>query len=167
MPKLSPILGSCVFFCLAPGTVAGLVPWLLTGWRMQPPLLGLPGVRVLGALLVVVGLAALVACVARFATEGRGTPAPIAPTETLVLSGLYRHVRNPMYVAVVSIIVGQALVFGSALVLGYAAAVWLLFQGFTMLYEEPTLRREHGPAYDEYRAHVRRWWPRLHPWQGL
>lgn len=112
------------------------------------------------------GVAILVECFSRFAIAGRGTPAPIAPTENLVGSGLYRHVRNPMYVAVLAIIVGQVLVFGSLVLLGYAGLVWVLFHGFVLLHEEPTLRRKFGSSYDVYRANVRRWWPRVRPWRG-
>jgi protein-S-isoprenylcysteine O-methyltransferase Ste14 len=112
------------------------------------------------------GAAAVLDCFARFALEGRGTPAPVAPTENLVVSGLYRHVRNPMYVGVVAAIVGQALWFGSPVLLEYAVLVWLAFFAFVVLYEEPTLRRRFGPAYDNYRANVRRWWPRMTPWRG-
>jgi protein-S-isoprenylcysteine O-methyltransferase Ste14 len=160
------ILGSVAFFFIAPGTVAGWVPYVLTRWRLRPPLLGVPGERIAGGALVVIGAAGLIECFRRFAFEGRGTPSPIAPTVTLVASGLYRHVRNPMYLAVLAVIVGQALLLGNGVLLGYAGVVWLLFHGFVVLYEEPTLRRTHGAFYDDYRAHVPRWWPRIRPWQG-
>lgn len=110
------------------------------------------------------GLAALIECFRRFAIEGRGTPAPIAPPKTLVASGLYQYVRNPMYVAVLAVIVGQALVFGSVILLEYAATVWLGFHAFVLLYEEPALHRKFGPSYDIYRANVRRWRPRATAW---
>src|SRR5262245_27003151 len=112
------------------------------------------------------GVAGLVECFGRFALKGHGTPAPIAPPENLVVSGLYRHVRNPMYVAVVCSIVGQALLFGSVVLLEYAGVVWLLFHVFVLGYEEPTLRQQFGSSYAAYRANVRRWWPRLTPWQA-
>ena len=164
--RVGPVLGSFVFFWIAPGTVAGWVPWVLSEWRIQPALLGVPGGRVLGGGVAAVGVAILVECFSRFAIEGRGTPAPIAPTEKLVVSGFYRHVRNPMYVAVLAVITGQALLFGSVVLLGYAGVVWLLFHGFVLLYEEPTLRHKFGPSYDVYRANVLRWWPRIGPWRG-
>lgn len=164
--RVGPLFGSLAFLVIAPGTVAGLVPYLLSEWRIQPPLLGVSGGRVFGGVLVTLGAAILVECFWRFASEGRGTPAPIAPTQRLVVSGLYRHVRNPMYVAVLAAIVGQALVFGSVILLGYASVVWLLFHGFVVLYEESTLRRQFGTSYDVYRANVRRWWPRIRPWRG-
>ena len=164
--RVAPLLGSLVFFVIAPGTVAGLVPYALTKWRVQPPLLGSSAVRVVGVILAAVGVASLVDCFARFAIEGRGTPAPVAPPETLVVSGLYRQVRNPMYVAVLAIVVGQALLLGSVTLLAYAGALWLLFHGFVVLYEEPNLRRRFGPSYAAYRANVGRWWPRITPWRG-
>ncbi len=164
--KATSTVASVIFFVLAPGTVAGLVPYMISGWSVGQAFLGIAAGRFAGALLVVVGVVSLVHCFARFALEGRGTPAPVAPTEKLVVSGLYRYVRNPMYVAVVGIIVGQALLFGSASLLGYAAVVWLFFHGFVLGYEEPTLHRRYGNAYDVYRANVRRWVPRMSPWSG-
>ena len=155
-----------MFFWIAPGTIAGLVPYLLSRWRIQPPLLGLPVGRVVGGIFLTMGVVGLVECFGRFALKGRGTPAPIAPPENLVVSGLYRHVRNPMYVAVVCAIVGQALLFGSVVLLEYAGVVWLLFHVFVLGYEEPKLRQQFGSSYAAYRANVGRWWPRLTPWQG-
>jgi protein-S-isoprenylcysteine O-methyltransferase Ste14 len=152
------VVGSLVFLVVAPGTVAGLIPWWITRWRFEAPLLGWAG-RIAGGLLVAAGVLGLLDSFARFALVGRGTPAPIAPTERLVVSGLYRHVRNPMYLAVVSIIFGQALLFGSTTLLWYGALVWLAFHLFVLFYEEPTLRRRYGGEYDRYRAAVRRWQP--------
>jgi Phospholipid methyltransferase len=103
---------------------------------------------------------------ARFALQGLGTPAPISPTRHLVVTGLYRHVRNPMYVSVVSLIVGQGLLFGNLRVLEYGFAVWLAFHLFVLLYEEPTLRSTFGAGYEAFCANVPRWIPRLRPWQG-
>jgi protein-S-isoprenylcysteine O-methyltransferase Ste14 len=159
------ILGSIAFFFIAPAVVAGWVPWRITRGRIGPAPLGLPPLRWLGAALAAAGAIVLVECFARFATRGLGTPAPIAPTRHLVVSGLYRHVRNPMYVGVLVAILGQALLFGSVPLLGYAAAVFALVHLFVLAYEEPTLRRQFGDEYERYRAHVRRWWPRLTPWR--
>ena len=160
------LLGSLVFLVIAPGTVAGWVPFWLTGWRMQPPLLGVSGLRVVGAALVVVGVASLLESFLRFAIVGLGTPAPIAPPSHLVVSGQYRHVRNPMYVAILAMVVGQGLVLGSVALLRYAAVLWLLFTLFVLLYEERTLEAQFGPSYEAYRQNVRRWWPRIRPWSG-
>jgi protein-S-isoprenylcysteine O-methyltransferase Ste14 len=162
--KLAAVVGSFIFFWLAPGIVAGWIPYLLTGWRMQAPLLGVTVGRLLGGFVAAVGLVCLIECFARFALEGRGTPAPVAPTEDLVVSGLYRHVRNPMYVAVLALVVGQALIFGSRDLLIYAGVIWLLFHMFVLVYEEPALERQFGQSYVAYKAKVRRWWPRLRPW---
>ena len=127
--------------------------------------MGIRPVRWLGSALIAAGAITVVECFGRFALKGLGTPAPVAPTERLVVSGLYRYVRNPMYIGVVAAIVGQALLFGSALLLQYAALVWLFFFAFVVLYEEPALRRRFGSSYQDYRANVRRWWPRIRPWQ--
>ena len=153
-----------VFFFVAPGSAAGLVPWLITGW--ERPDVGIGVLDVLGVVLIGLGLVAVIACFARFVTEGAGTPAPVAPTETLVVGGLYRHVRNPMYVAVASVIGGQALLFRSPgvvlwLVLFLAASV-----AFVRGYEEPSLRERFGESYELYRESVPGWWPRLTPYRG-
>jgi protein-S-isoprenylcysteine O-methyltransferase Ste14 len=154
-------LGSAVFLVVAPGVVAGLVPWLLTGWRSDDPPLAL---AVLGAALIAIGAAVLVHTFARFVAEGRGTPAPVAPTERLVVGGLYRHVRNPMYVAVGATIVGQALLLGRPGLLAYAAVFWAVVAAFVHGYEEPTLSARYGDEYAAYRRAVPAWWPRLRPW---
>lgn len=162
--RLLAVLGSFAFFWIAPATVAGWVPWAMTRWRVAPPLMGIEASRGFGWVLASAGTAVVVECFARFALEGLGTPAPIAPTRDLVISGLYRHVRNPMYLGVLCAIVGQALVFGSIALLEYAALVWAAFFAFVVLYEEPTLHRKFGPAFEQYRANVPRWWPRIRPW---
>ena len=92
---------------------------------------------------------------------GRGTPAPIDPPKELVARGLYRYVRNPMYVGVMSILVGEALIFASRTLVWYAVTVFIGFNLFVLLYEEPTLRHKFGAAYERYCAAVPRWLPRL------
>jgi protein-S-isoprenylcysteine O-methyltransferase Ste14 len=148
---------------LAPGVVAGLIPWLLTGWRMESSPLA---IRILGGLLIALGLGFLLHAFARFALEGLGTPAPVAPTERLVVGGVYRHVRNPMYLAVGATIVGQALLLGQFGLLAYAAVFGVIVFGFVRLYEEPMLTERFGAGYDAYRRAVPGWLPRLHPWDG-
>ena len=165
MDRARSVLGSILFLFAAPGVVAGLVPYGLTRWTLAPPLLGLPPLRWLGAVLTVPALLLLLDAFARFAWEGRGTPAPIAPTESLVASGPYRFVRNPMYVAVVALILGQGLLFASVPTLAYGAIAWLTMHLFVVFYEEPRLSADH-PGYDAYRAVVPRWLPRLNPWRG-
>jgi protein-S-isoprenylcysteine O-methyltransferase Ste14 len=132
---------------------------------MQPPWLGFPAFRVLGGLLIAAGIPVLLDSFMRFALQGLGTPAPVFPTRRLVVTGLYRYVRNPMYVAVVSVIGGQGLLLGNLRILEYGALVWLAFYIFVIGYEEPTLKRSFGPEYDAFRAHVPRWIPRLSPWK--
>ena len=122
--------------------------------------------HVVGVVLAMAGTGLLVDCFARFALEGRGTPAPVAPTETLVASGSYQYVRNPIYTAVLLIITGQALFFGSRALVAYAGVLWLAFHAFVIAYEEPTLRRRYGASYHVYSAHVGRWRPRITPWHG-
>jgi protein-S-isoprenylcysteine O-methyltransferase Ste14 len=136
--------GSAAFFVLAPGVVAGVVPWWLTGWRVSQALPSWAPLRVVGVVLIAAGAAVLVHAFGRFVVEGLGTPAPVAPTARLVVGGLYRHVRNPMYLAVVAIIVGQALALGQPVLLGYAAAVAGATAAFVRSYEEPTLRGQFG-----------------------
>jgi protein-S-isoprenylcysteine O-methyltransferase Ste14 len=164
MRRSVAIAGSVLFFLLTPGAVAGLVPWWITGWTFRPPSAGQPLSRVFGALLIVIGLAGLIEAFGRFALVGRGTPAPIAPTSQLVVTGLYRHVRNPMYVAVVVVILGQAALFGDVRLVAYAAMVAIVVHLFVIGYEEPTLRRAYGEQYEAYCAHVPRWLPRFSPW---
>jgi protein-S-isoprenylcysteine O-methyltransferase Ste14 len=151
-----------VFLLLVPGVVAGVVPWWLTAWDARGTWLL---ARVGGAILVAAGVAVLLHAFARFVLEGRGTPAPVAPTERLVVGGLYRYVRNPMYLAVAATIVGQALLLGRPILLAYAAAFAATVTSFVHLYEEPTLQRRFGAEYDTYRRSVPAWRPRLRPWQ--
>ncbi len=157
-------LGSLVFLLVAPGVTAGLVPWLLTGWEVDENLAWLP-LQILGGLLIAGGVAVLLNAFARFVVEGLGTPAPVAPPSKLVVGGLYRHVRNPMYVAVASTIIGQALLLGRPVLLAYAALFMAAVAAFVHLYEEPTLTRQFGDDYTRYRRAVPAWRPRLSPWR--
>ena len=164
--RLVALIGSAVFLVLAPGTVAAYLPWTMTRWEIQPALLGIGALRIAGALVLMLGLLGLLDSFRRFAVQGLGTPAPVFPTRTLVVTGLYRFVRNPMYCGVVAAILGQALLFGSAKLILYAAVVWLAFQLFILSYEEPRLRATYGARYEEFRANVPRWIPRLTPWRS-
>lgn len=163
MRKVLALLGSAVFLVIAPGFVAGLVPWWISHWQVEAPFFGLPVFRFAGSLLVALGLIGLLNSFVRFALQGLGTPAPVFPTRHLVVTGLYRYVRNPMYVAVVMTILGQALIFGNVGLLEYGGIVWLLFHLFVLLYEEPTLRATFRGEYDSFCAEVPRWIPRLTP----
>jgi protein-S-isoprenylcysteine O-methyltransferase Ste14 len=151
--------GSALFFAVAPAVVAGVIPYLLTRWDTEAE--WWPPIRGLGAVLVVVAGAVLVHAFARFVVEGLGTPAPVAPTERLVVGGLYRYVRNVMYMAVTGAIAGQALLLGSVVLLVYGALMWAVMAAFVKLYEEPTLARRYGAQYEAYRRAVPAWWPRL------
>jgi protein-S-isoprenylcysteine O-methyltransferase Ste14 len=163
--KLWAALGSLIFLVVEPGTVAGLVPWWLTGWAVgEAPAQLVTPLRIVGAALVIVGAGALLHAFGRFVLEGLGTPAPVAPPERLVIGGLYRFVRNPMYVAVLAAIVGQALLLLQPVLLLYAAVVSLTMAAFVYGYEEPTLSERFGADYDAYRRAVPAWWPRLRPW---
>jgi protein-S-isoprenylcysteine O-methyltransferase Ste14 len=156
--RLGPAAGSALFLLVAPGVAAGLVPWVVTGWESTDPPLWIAAI---GAVLIVAGVAVLLHSFARFVVEGRGTPAPVAPTERLVVGGLYRHVRNPMYLAVGATILGQALLLGRYGLLAYLAAFAVTVAAFVRLYEEPALTQRFGADYERYRREVPGWLPRL------
>jgi protein-S-isoprenylcysteine O-methyltransferase Ste14 len=158
MNRAAAAVGSAAFLVLAPGVVAGLVPLWLTGWRALPVWAPL---RWLGVVLLIAGVGVLLSAFGQFVAEGIGTPAPIAPTQHLVVRGLYRYVRNPMYVAVLATIAGQALILGQLGLGIYGLAVALAFVAFVRGYEEPTLRRRYGAEYDSYQRAVPGWWPRM------
>jgi len=158
-------LGSGIFLFVAPGTVAGVVPWWMSRWRVSNSLPGFMALRVMGALLMAVGFVLLMETFVRFAIQGIGTPAPVYPTKHLVVKGSYRHVRNPMYVAVVSLILGQGMVLGNVQVFVYGLCAWAAMHLFVLLYEEPTLRRTFAQEYEDFCTHVPRWIPRWTPWQ--
>ena len=164
--RAASLLGSALFLLIAPGTLAVYLPWLISRWRFASDLGESSLVRGVGAVVALLGALALLECFFRFAWVGIGTPAPVAPTRHLVVSGLYRHVRNPMYVAVAALIFGQALLLGQSELLLYGASVWLAFHLFVLLYEEPTMRRSFPQEYAHFAAAVPRWLPRLRPWRG-
>ena len=164
MRKTLAILGSAIFLVIAPGTIAGWIPWRISDWDFASPFPAMPLFRLVGVLLIAVGVIGLLDSFARFALQGLGTPAPPFPTRHLVVTGLYRYVRNPMYVSVVSAILGQALFFGNLVLLEYGALVWLLFHLFVLIYEELVLRATFGDEYATFCAAVPRWIPRLTPW---
>jgi protein-S-isoprenylcysteine O-methyltransferase Ste14 len=147
-----------LFLAVAPGVVAGLVPWLLTGWQAATPPKWL---QVVGWILIASGVVVVLSAFGRFVFEGIGTPAPVAPTQELVVGGLYRYVRNPMYLAVGAVILGQAAVLGRGVLVAYAAAFGVAVWSFVHWYEEPHLGRRFGTDYEEYLRTVPRWWPRL------
>jgi protein-S-isoprenylcysteine O-methyltransferase Ste14 len=157
MARLRATAGTLVFLAVAPGIVGGLVPWLLTGWRSA----GSPTwLRIIGWALLVSGVAVVLEAFARFVIEGIGTPAPVAPTEKLVVGGVYRYVRNPMYLAVGAVILGQAAVLGRWVLVAYVVVFATIVWSFVHWYEEPTLRRRFGADYEAYVRTVPGWWPR-------
>ena len=165
MRKVWALIGSAIFFVVAPGTFIVLLPWQYTHFVPGPPFFGLEALRFAGAGLALAGLVPLLESFLRFALKGLGTPAPIAPPSKLVVTGFYRHTRNPMYVALTSVVLGEALLFGSRALLWEAAAMALGFHLFVLAYEEPVLGQLFGAQYQTYRAHVPRWLPRLVPWR--
>jgi protein-S-isoprenylcysteine O-methyltransferase Ste14 len=136
--------------------VAGIVPWLFTRWDGDQ---GSVLLKVLGILVLLIGGALVVETTARFALQGRGTPAPWSPPERFVERGSYRFVRSPMYLGVLLLVVGQALLLGQKVLYAWAVAAWLMFTGFLVFYEEPQLSDRFGASYDDYRRRVRRWIP--------
>ena len=166
MSKAVAILGSALFFVVAPLVLAGVIPWWVTQWEFRPAFFGVDLTRLLGGLLIVAGVPGLLDSFARFALEGLGTPAPIAPPQKLVVTGLYRYVRNPIYIAVVAVILGQALLFGDGRLLWYGALLWLSFHVVVVVFEEPALKETFDAEYESFRTNVPRWIPRVTPWRA-
>ena len=161
MKRWAAVSGSILFFVAAPGTVAGVLPLALTGWRVGA---SLPWpLRLLGALLILVGVVVLVSTFVRFVVEGAGTPAPIAETDRLVICGMYRFIRNPMYVAVLIVIAGQAILLGRWVLVIYGLFAAFAMVSFVKGYEEPRLLERYGIQYRQYRRTTPGWWPRLRP----
>ncbi|MBC3192215.1 isoprenylcysteine carboxylmethyltransferase family protein [Pseudonocardia sp. C8] len=159
-------LGSAAFLVAGPGTVAGVVPWLLTRSAPRRPFPGGAVTRAAGALLIGAGGVTLTTAFAEFVRDGLGTPVPAAPPTELVVDGLYRHVRNPMYVALAALVLGQALLGGRRRLLGYLAVMAVPVSVFVIYREEPVLRERFGEQYERYCAAVPRWLPRVRPWHG-
>ena len=160
MPSLWLALRSLFWTVALPGMVAGYVPWRYIGlaaadfsWR-DP-------VQLLGALLIATGAALLATCIWEFAHSGRGTLSPVDPPRQLVVRGLYRYVRNPMYVGVTTMLAGEMLITRTTIFAVYCAGWLVAVNLFIVGYEEPTLRAQFGASYDEYRKSVGRWIPRL------
>lgn len=157
-------LRSLSWAVLFPGLVAGYVPWRWFGLRdvvldARQPL------HWIGGLATAAGAALLALCILEFARRGRGTLSPADPPQHLVVQGLYRHVRNPMYLSVSLVLLGEVLLTRSAALLAYWAAWFTAVNLFVLGYEEPALRRRFGAGFAEYAAQVPRWMPRLRPWR--
>jgi protein-S-isoprenylcysteine O-methyltransferase Ste14 len=162
--RVRAAVGSAFFLVLAPGGTAVLIPWLLTRWEVQGGGPGWAVLRVVGLLLCLAGGVVLVQAFVRFVVEGVGTPAPVAPTDRLVVGGAYRYVRNPMYLAVLALIVGQGFLLGQPVLFVYGAVFLAVTASFVHFYEEPTLQRQFPADYDRYREAVPGWLPRLRPY---
>lgn len=156
---------SVAWFGLTGWVGAVLVPWWLTGWRVQQLPWYAGPVRVVGAVLIVVGLVPPVLVFAEFVRAG-GTPMPGAMTARLVVTGLNRYVRNPIYLGAVTIFVGEAALLWQAVLLEYAVAAWMGVAAFVRWYEEPALVRRFAASYEEYRRAVPAWILRRRPWRG-
>jgi protein-S-isoprenylcysteine O-methyltransferase Ste14 len=163
MRRPAAAIASAAFFVAAPGTVAALVPWLITRWHIPDVDPAWRIIQIIGVVLIVVGAIPPIHAFAQFVNAG-GTPMPIAPTQHLVVSGFNRYLRNPMYAGLLLVIIGQAMLFGSGWLLVYAAVAWMVTASFVRWYEEPTLTRQFGAQYLAYRRNVPAWWPRLRPW---
>jgi protein-S-isoprenylcysteine O-methyltransferase Ste14 len=164
--SLGLTLRSLLWALLLPGLFAGYIPWRYFGLRNvtldpQNP------VHWVALAAIALGIVLLALCILEFARRGRGTLSPVDPPRALVVQGPYRYVRNPMYLSVTTIVLGELLLTQSSGLLTYWV-IWFLAVNLVVLgYEEPTLRRQFGSAYDQYAANVRRWLPRFRPWSTL
>jgi protein-S-isoprenylcysteine O-methyltransferase Ste14 len=154
---VTPLLKTILFTILVPGTVTVYVPWYLLS-RSTPS--GLGPIRYLGLLPMLAGTATYLWCAWDFVFAGKGTPAPIDAPRELVVRGLYRYIRNPMYAGVLCMLLGETIWFGSIVLLEYALFVFLAVHLFVVFYEEPTLSWKFGASYEQYRRSVARWVPR-------
>lgn len=155
---LSLLLRNLFFTILQPGLVAGLIPYWILGnkakiifgqeWSFY---------HYAGAIIFIAGLIILLSCILSFAFKGRGTLSPVNPTKNLVVSGLYKFSRNPMYVGVMLILTGEALFFSSVSLWWYLLFIFIAFNLFIQLHEEPRLRKDFGEEYKKYCRVVRRW----------
>jgi protein-S-isoprenylcysteine O-methyltransferase Ste14 len=153
-----PILKTLIFTVFVPGTVIVYVPIRLAGGLATPA----PGpLTWLGAAVILLGAAIYFRCAWEFAVRGLGTPAPVAPTKFLVTTALHRYVRNPMYIGVLLVVLGEAALFRALVLVEYAAFFFAAVFLFVIFYEEPTLRRQFGESYEEYRRTVPRWIPKF------
>jgi len=166
MQKTTAIVGSVLFFVIAPLFAGAVIPWWITRWEFRPAFFDLGLMRAIGGLLIVAGVPGVADSFARFALQGMGTPAPVAPPQHLVVTGLYRYVRNPIYVSVVAVVCSQALIFGDWRLSVYGALFWLACHLFVVVYEEPALQRSFAAEYEVFRVNVPRWIPRLTPWHA-
>ncbi len=155
---ISLLLRNLVFTILQPGLVAGLIPYLLLRIEGKPYLPDVWGSwQFSGVAVMTLGFSLMVICILQFAVDGNGTLSPLDPTKNLVVRGFYRYCRNPMYVGVILLLMGEVLFHRSFVLAGYSAVVFTGFNLFIVFHEEPRLKREFGNDWDDYRKRVRRW----------
>ncbi len=155
------LVKTLAFTILVPGTVLVAIPYLLFRDDREPLSLSSGGLRWLGLIPILIGVLIYFWCALDFGTAGRGTPNPLDPPKTVVAKGLYRFVRNPMYLGALLILLGEAALFGSPGLLLYALLIWMAWHLFVVLYEEPHLKKAFGEEYELYLKRVPRWFPRL------
>jgi protein-S-isoprenylcysteine O-methyltransferase Ste14 len=158
---LTLFIKNILFTIILPGAVTVMGPYLLIPLRPWPFAFELGDLRFLGLILLVGGVSFYLSTIFDFAKIGRGTPAPFDPPQVLMVKGLYKYVRNPMYVGVLSVLLGETVYFESAILLIYTGFIFLAFNVFVRLYEEPTLENLFGESYLEYVRTVPRWLPRF------
>lgn len=154
---LTLFIRNLLFTLVVPGTVGVYLPLRIV--ESTSPTRGL--VFVIACIIIFLGTVIYLWCVWDFAVFGRGTPAPIDAPRKLVIRGFYRYTRNPMYIGVLTVILGWAILFGNTTLLLYDIAVGICFHLFIVMYEERYLQREFGKEYDDYCARVNRWIPKL------
>jgi protein-S-isoprenylcysteine O-methyltransferase Ste14 len=164
MRRSAAAVGSIAWFAITAGAGIVWAPWAITGFHVAYESTAGRVLQLAGILLIGIGLIPIVATFAQFARTG-GTPMPGVMTERLVVSGFNRYVRNPIYLGVLLIVVGEALLLGQPLLLVYAAAIWFGAAVFVRYYEEPALERRFGAAYENYRRAVPAWLPNRHGWK--
>ncbi len=155
---ISLFLRNLFFTILQPGLVVGLIPFWILDLRFKtlfPPVWQLH--HYVAAFVFLMGFIIMIWCIVNFAIKGRGTLSPADPTKKLVVHGLYTFSRNPMYVGVILILIGEVIFFRSLVLCGYTLFVFITFTVFIVLVEEPRLRRDFGEEYDLYCQEVRRW----------
>jgi protein-S-isoprenylcysteine O-methyltransferase Ste14 len=153
-------LKTLLFTVIAPGTLTVIIPYWLSSTNIGNEKIDLGALRILGGAPLLMGIAVYLRCVTDFIVKGRGTPAPYDPPKHLVMNGLYRFVRNPMYIGIVLILLGEAVFFERGILFALAAIVFFGFHLRVLYYEEPALRRSFGESYARYCAAAPRWLPR-------
>jgi len=159
-------LKTLIFSILAPGTVAGVIPWLLVQGSGGAVLV-IPSIWMVGFLPLLVGVGLYLWCAGAFTFIGKGTPAPFDAPKFLVKEGPYQWVRNPIYIGILLVVIGEAILFRSFLLVGYALLVGAVVHLFVVFVEEPSLHRQFGEGYEAYLRTVPRWLPRCHRRDGL